>query len=175
MNHEVAFDSIESAHEFLTLFAQVVLDTKRDIEAHLQREVSTNFSRRFEALQIIAYLLDTLEADMKKSCRILNDLRSLRRLLYGERSDGTMAVRPKSVGTAKARSSPLSPSPRGTSGSAGNGGAVARDANTYVRVKRRALSSSRTVEGNSRRGDATPWYVRQDMKPTDRRPTIGVP
>ena len=36
MNHEVPFDSIESAHEFVTLVAQVALETKRDIEADLQ-------------------------------------------------------------------------------------------------------------------------------------------
>jgi len=93
MNHEVAFDSIESTQEFLTLVAQVVLEAKRDIGAHLQREMSSSFSRRLEALQIIVYLLETLEINIKKSRRILNDLRSLRRLLLGERANGTMAVR----------------------------------------------------------------------------------
>ena len=110
MNHEVAFDSIESTHEFLTLVAQVVLEAKRDIGAHLQREMSSSFSRRLEALQIIVYLLETLEIDIKKSRRILNDLRSLRRLLFEERT-----AKPNSIPDAKTETllptSPSSPPP----------------------------------------------------------------
>jgi hypothetical protein len=59
MNRELPFDSIESAHEFVALFAQVVLETKREIQADIQREMRSGFSRRLQALQIIAYLLST--------------------------------------------------------------------------------------------------------------------
>lgn len=160
MNREIPFDSIESAHEFATLFAQVVLETKRDIEGDLQRAMSSNVPRRVEALQIVAYSLDTLQVHMKQTCRILNDLRSLRRLLFGERANGTMAVRAKSIGRARARTASSSPSPRVSSGVSGSG--VARDVSTYVRVKRRALSSNRAADArNPVSGDVIPWYVRQ--------------
>ena len=172
MNHEVAFDSIESTHEFLTLVAQVVLEAKRDIGAHLQREMSSSFSRRLEALQIIVYLLETLEIDIKKSRRILNDLRSLRRLLLGERANGTTAVRLVSTGTAGASRSPSRPSPR-VSHPVVDESAVARDMSTCVIVKRRALSSAPAADGhNPRTGDALPWYVRQDVKLIDRTATV---
>ena len=172
MNHEVAFDSIESTHEFLSLVAQVVLEAKRDIGAHLQREMSSSFSRRLEALQIIVYLLESLEIDIKKSRRILNDLRSLRRLLLGERANGTTAVRLVSTGTAGASRSPSRPSPR-VSRPVVDESAVARDMSTCVIVKRRALSSAPAAGGrNPRTGDAIPWYVRQDVKLIDRTATV---
>jgi len=60
MNHDGPFDSIESAHEVVTLFTQVVLETERVIEADLQRAISSNAPRLVEALQIVAYSLDTL-------------------------------------------------------------------------------------------------------------------
>jgi len=171
MNHDGPFDSIESAHEFVTLFTQVVLETERVIEADLQRAISSNAPRLVEALQIVAYSLDTLQVDMKQARRTLNDLRSLRRLLCGERANGTMAVRPKSIGTARARTSRSSPSPRVTR-SDGSGSAGVRDVSTYVRVKRRALSSGRAADTrNPVSGDAIPWYVRQHIKPVDRTTT----
>src|SRR5215470_435610 len=96
MNPQVTFDSIESGQEFLALFAEIIVETKRDIEADLQREKNLNGSRRFEALEIIASSLETLEDHMKKSRRILNDLRSLRRVLCGERADKAVDARPES-------------------------------------------------------------------------------
>ena len=162
MNHEVLFDSIESAQEFLSLFAEVVLETKRNIQAYVQGESTSNILRRLEALQIIASLLEKLEIDVKQSRRILNDLRSLRRLLLGERANGTMAVPPKSIRTARARSLPSRPLPP-VSPSALSGSAVARDVSTYVRVKRRPLSSGGAAAGRKPGvADAVPWYVRED-------------
>lgn len=165
MKHEVTFDSIESAHEFLALFSQVVVETKREIEAYLQKEMSLNTSRRLEALQIIAYLLETLDSDVASSRRILNDLRSLRRLLLGERASGTIAAaRPmSSQKRPRSRSSVSRPSP-GVGGLAASENAVARDVSKCVTVKRRALSSGRAND-NPRTGDALPWYVRRDLKP----------
>jgi hypothetical protein len=79
------FDSIESAHGFVVLLGEVVADSKRDIEADVKRESNANASRRLEALQLALYNLDKLEQHIHKSCRILNDLRSIRRLLFEER------------------------------------------------------------------------------------------
>ncbi len=98
MSSETAnpFDSIESAHEFVVLLAETVVEAKRDIEADVQREMNTNFPRRLEALRIALLNLEKLEFHMNKSRRILNDLRSLRRLLLGERD-----VSPKTVGVSE--------------------------------------------------------------------------
>ena len=103
MHPELPFDSIESAHEFVALLTKVACETKGDIDADIQREMSPNASRRVEALRIVAHKLGTLELHLTQTRRILNDLRSLRRLLFEERSTGTPVVRPKSSGTAKPR------------------------------------------------------------------------
>lgn len=110
MDYEVPFDSIASAHEFVALLVQVVLETRHDLEADIQREMSSSFSRRLEALQITAYKLQTLEFHLKKSRCLLNDLRSLRRLLVGKLADSAATVRPKPIGIAKAAASSSIPS-----------------------------------------------------------------
>jgi hypothetical protein len=51
--------------------------------------MSSNVSRRLDALQIVAHKLETLELHLTKSRRILNDLRFLRRLLL---ENGLMAL-----------------------------------------------------------------------------------
>jgi hypothetical protein len=88
MNHTAAspFDSIESAHDFVSLFVASVADAKREIESDIQREVNAPASRRLDALRLAAYNLEKLEQHVKKSRVILNDLRSLRRLLFEERA-----------------------------------------------------------------------------------------
>jgi len=80
------FDSIESAHEFVALFAEAVREAKRDVEADIQRESNAQSPRRLDALRAALYSMEKLELHMNKSRRILNDLRSLRRLLFEERS-----------------------------------------------------------------------------------------
>jgi len=82
---ENPFDSIESAHEFVRLLVATVDDTKLELEADIAREES-NPSRRLDALRVALYNLKKLELDMNRSCRVLNDLRTLRRLLFDERS-----------------------------------------------------------------------------------------
>ncbi len=89
------FDSIESAHEFVSLFADAIADSKREIEADVERELNSKFPRRLEAVRLALYNLDRLQVHITKSRRILNDLRCLRRLLFEERKAGTSAVKPK--------------------------------------------------------------------------------
>ena len=96
------FDSIENAHEFLTLLAQTIFETKLDIEADVQRESSSNFPRRAEALKLTLYTLSRLEFHMNRSRRILNDLRTLRRLLFEERTLSALTARPQANGKARA-------------------------------------------------------------------------
>jgi hypothetical protein len=80
------FDSIESAHEFVALLAETVRDAKLDVEADIQRESDSGSPRHLDALRTTLYSMEKLELHMNKSRRILNDLRSLRRLLFEERT-----------------------------------------------------------------------------------------
>ena len=79
------FESIESAHDFFRLLSEEVLEAKQEIHADLQRESTLPSSRRLDALRVASYGLEKLEAHVIRSSRILNDLRSLRRLLFSER------------------------------------------------------------------------------------------
>jgi len=94
------FSSIEDAHEFLTLLAQTIFETKLDLEADVQRESS--LSRRAEALRLTLYTLNKLEFHMHRSRRVLNDLRTLRRLLFEERTPSALTSRPQASGKARA-------------------------------------------------------------------------
>ena len=94
---ETTFDSIESAHEFVGLLTEAVVEAKRDIEADVLRESGWKDSRRQEALRLALYNLEKLAIHMNKSRRVLNDLRSLRRLLLEERSAGALTVQPGSI------------------------------------------------------------------------------
>ena len=99
------FDSIESAHSFLTLLRETVSEAKREIDNDVQRTSDSSVSRRLDALRIAAYKMEKLEFHLNRSSRILNDLRSLRRLLFEERMHRTAYDR---VTTAKVGTSSLS-------------------------------------------------------------------
>jgi hypothetical protein len=79
------FDSIESAHEYITLLIEIVGDVRRDLENDLASVDSSQFPRRVDAIRLASYHLDKLQLHMSASARILNDLRSIRRLLFEER------------------------------------------------------------------------------------------
>jgi hypothetical protein len=87
------FDSIESAHDFVTLLAEAVAEAKREVDADVGRESNEKSSRRLEAFRIASYSLERLEVHMTRSRRILNDLRSLRRLLFQERESARAPAR----------------------------------------------------------------------------------
>jgi len=82
---ETPFDSIESSHQYVTLLGETIEEVRRDIQIEIARAIEENADRRKEALQLVAYHLTKLSAHMMSSRRILNDLRSLRRLLLSER------------------------------------------------------------------------------------------
>jgi hypothetical protein len=101
MNQGNPFGSIEDAHEFMTLMAQTVFETKLDIEADVQRESSSNYPRRAEALKLTLYTLSRLEFHMERSRRILNDLRTLRRLLFEERTASAKEIEVQPIRSAE--------------------------------------------------------------------------
>ena len=115
MNQKSAspFDSLEDAHDFMTLLAQTVFETKLEIEGDVQRESNADYPRRAEALKLALYTLERLEFHMLRSRRILNDLRTLRRLLFEERTVSAVTQRPK--GSVKAKADTLLPAIRSRS------------------------------------------------------------
>jgi hypothetical protein len=76
MNSNVgnAFQTIESASDFVTLLAGTVTEAKRDAEVDVLRESSARNSERLDVLRMALYSLSKLEGHMTKSCHILNDL-----------------------------------------------------------------------------------------------------
>ena len=80
-----------SAHDFVALLAETVAEAKRELESDVQRESASDHSRRLDALRVALYSLDKLELHVNRSQRILNDLRTLRRLLFEERGRNGVA------------------------------------------------------------------------------------
>jgi|1185.fasta_scaffold20479_2 hypothetical protein len=89
------FGTIESAHDFMVLLADAVSEAKQELQVDVDREAATpDLSRHLDALRIALYNLEKLELHLGRSSRILNDLRTLRRLLFEER---TTSGRPEPV------------------------------------------------------------------------------
>jgi hypothetical protein len=82
---QTPFDSIENAHDYVRLLGEAIAEAKSEIEADLAEAAKARSERRLQALQIVQFKLDKLEQHLKTSSRLLNDLRSLRRLLLDER------------------------------------------------------------------------------------------
>ena len=83
---ETPFDNIENSHEYVSLLADAIQDALADVEADIALAGADGAGRRKEALQLVAFKLSKLEGHVTSSRRILNDLRSLRRLLLEERT-----------------------------------------------------------------------------------------
>lgn len=82
------FDSIESAHEFVALLEESIEDAVVEVKEHIQTAKTAQDERRAEALTLAIYKMSQLSVHMHKSRRILNDLRTIRRLLFQERGGG---------------------------------------------------------------------------------------
>jgi hypothetical protein len=80
------FESIESAQEFMALLSSSIEEAVRDVHSDRTRAMEGADSRWVEALDLALYKLKLLEIQVDKSRRILNDLRTIRRLLFSERS-----------------------------------------------------------------------------------------
>jgi hypothetical protein len=80
---ETPFDSIESSHEYVVMLAEAIAEAMADVDLALAE--SDDVNRRKEALQLVSFNLSKLSSHINSSRRILNDLRTLRRLLLEER------------------------------------------------------------------------------------------
>ena len=83
---ETPFDSIENAQEYVRLLLETIGEARTDIAADLAAASEAKSDRRLEALRLVHYKLEKLEQHLHSSSRALNDLRSLRRLLFEERT-----------------------------------------------------------------------------------------
>jgi hypothetical protein len=79
------FESIESAHEFVALLEESVQEAADDVRGHLREAEAEQDERQVRALNLALFKLTQLATQMHKSRRALNDLRSIRRLLFTER------------------------------------------------------------------------------------------
>src|SRR5688500_15399408 len=79
-------ETLESAHEFVSLLREAVDDAYGSIldEIALARE-TRGAERRVDALRLVDHKLNSLRQNVLASLILLNDLRTLRRLLMGER------------------------------------------------------------------------------------------
>jgi hypothetical protein len=82
---ETPFDCIEGSHEYVALLADALNEARRDVEAEIAAAEREGADRRKEGLLLVSYNLAKLNLHITTSRRILNDLRSLRRLLLAER------------------------------------------------------------------------------------------
>ena len=79
------FDSIESSHDYVRMLGQAIDDAICQIDEDIRLASANGAARRVEALRLAAYKLELLRGHFVTSRRLLNDLRTLRRLLLGER------------------------------------------------------------------------------------------
>ena len=82
---ETPFDNIEGSHEYVAMLAEALAEARRDVDAEIRVAESEGAQRRKEALILVAYNLSKLNLHITTSRRILNDLRTLRRLLLDKR------------------------------------------------------------------------------------------
>jgi hypothetical protein len=82
---ETPFDSIENAQDYLRLLLEAVADARNDIAADMAAAQQANSHRRLEALRLVEFKMEKLEQHLRSGSRVLNDLRTLRRLLLEER------------------------------------------------------------------------------------------
>jgi formiminotetrahydrofolate cyclodeaminase len=85
---QTPFDTVENAHQYVQLLVEAIAEAKAEIATDLDLAAKAKLERRVQAMQIVQFKLDKLEQHLKTSSRLLNDLRSLRRLLLEERLMG---------------------------------------------------------------------------------------
>ncbi len=91
---ETPFDNIESARQFVELLIEAIEESRRDVNADIALLEGNRSGRTKQALQLVSANLAKLSQHMTTSRRILNQLRTLRRLLLQERRlDNTLQIR----------------------------------------------------------------------------------
>ncbi len=96
---ESPFENIENAQEYVDLLLEALHESRKDVDKDLAETGGNGATRRRDALLLVAHQLNLLSMHLAKSSRILNDLRSLRRLLLEERGLAAPAVPVKEAAT----------------------------------------------------------------------------
>ena len=96
-NSETPFDNIESSHQYVAMLAEAIEEARLEVEAEIAL-MNGAPERRKEALQVVAYNLAKLSLHITTSGRILNDLRTLRRLLLAEREPAPVRAKAAAQG-----------------------------------------------------------------------------
>ncbi len=78
----------------MALLAEALKEARQEIEEEIRlaEKEGTSAERRKQALLLVSYDLDKLNLHIVSSRRILNDLRSLRRLLLSERAERAISA-----------------------------------------------------------------------------------
>jgi hypothetical protein len=90
---ETPFDNIESAEQFVKLLIEAIRESRRDVDAELALAEVNHSGRSKKALQLVSANLAKLSQHLTTSRRILNHLRTLRRLLLQDQLDNTLQKR----------------------------------------------------------------------------------
>ena len=91
---ETPFDNIESAEQFVELLIEAIKESRCDVDAEIALAEANRSGRSKKALQLVSANLAKLSQHMTTSRRILNHLKTLRRLLLQERRlDNTLQTR----------------------------------------------------------------------------------
>lgn len=93
---ETPFDSLEGSYEYLAMLVEALEEAREDVQVEIRSAEREGAERRKQALDLVSYNLSKLNLHITTSRRIVNDLRTLRRLLLTEGGDspapGTEAV-----------------------------------------------------------------------------------
>lgn len=105
MNYEsnTPFESIEGAQEYLKLLHDALLEARQDVEGDVRTRAAAGPQRRLDAQRLVLYKLEQLEKHIKISHRLMNDLRTLRRLLFEERAGRAEEARATDVSELEIR------------------------------------------------------------------------
>lgn len=82
---DAIFASIEGSHRYLTALGVALQEARTDVDAMATAAAGRGAPRRERAIRLAAQKLERLAVHVGTSRRLLNDLRTLRRLLFDER------------------------------------------------------------------------------------------
>jgi len=82
---ETPFETIESAQQFVELLIEAIDESRHDVDADIALSKGNGAKRKRHALQLVSSNLAKLSVHMTTSRRILNHLKTLRRLLLEDR------------------------------------------------------------------------------------------
>jgi hypothetical protein len=87
-SRQVRFDTLESAHEYVNQLRETVdAEFASILEDTAIAEQTSGEERRVDALRLVQHKLTSLRRNLLSSLILLNDLRTLRRLLLRERTE----------------------------------------------------------------------------------------